>query len=145
MKKKDAIFTVTMFCLSFMLPHLHRAFAGHGTQRLQLFPLNDEAVSVQWYVKFIGEQVSYIMLLLLCCRVMIVAARHIANSPWNGRNITLDFVHMWVYVTGIVVVFSAIDLVHYLLAFRRIEWLFLAQNGLFVLLATLKIYATFKR
>jgi len=143
--KKSIRITVVLFALAFLLPNLHRAFSGYGVERVQMFLLSNEVISVQWYVKMLCQHISFLCTMLLVCSILKPVARHIGQAPWVGHNAVQEFVVMWWWVFAIISATAAIDVIHFIIAFQRIEWLFLLQNFLFLLLASYKIYYTLKK
>lgn len=138
--------SLLLFAMACLLPNLHRGFAIFGQNRLTLFPYaQQEAISVQWYVKMLGGMLSFSCTMFLITTILGPVQRHLQGAKWIGHNSLLAFVVMWRRIFIVVAATSLVDAIHFILAFQRFEWLFLLQNGLFFLLTFIMIYKAFTK
>lgn len=142
--KKDVKITLILFALSVFMNNLNRAFTS--SEIINPYPLMpDIKISVAWYAKHISELISFSLLMLCVCCILKPVKQHLKSVIWLGHNTLLTFVSVWHRIFMIVFLVSILDLIHYFIAFRRIEWFFLVQNGLFFLLTIFYLFKAFKK
>lgn len=151
MMKKYTIRTVATLIVSWVLPHVHRLWNNMPIEKITPFyfgrgktgkPLE---ISVQWYVKDIGDLLSFSLLMLTVVMILFPVIKHLKEVKWVGHNQLLIFVTLWHRLFLIVLVSSVFDLIHYLIAFRQVEWYFLILNGGYVVMSIYFIQKLWKR
>lgn len=142
--KKSVRTTLVLFFLSIFINNLNRAFSS--AEMINPYPLKtDIAISVAWYAKHICELLSFSLLMLCICFILKPVEEHLKTVQWVGHNSLHTFVKVWHRIFWVVFLVSGLDFIHYILAFRNIEWFFLVQNGFFFLLTTFYLFKAYRK
>ena len=139
--KQKLFVSLFLFLSASILPHAHRLWNNRPIVKFNPFPLSpDTTISHQWYVKDIGDQFGFILLMALVVYVMGIVIEHLKNYDWHGHNFVLEFARVWRRVFYVVLLISIFDLLNYLLSFRQSERIFLIENLLYWLLSGYYLY-----
>jgi hypothetical protein len=142
--KKNVRTTLVLFFLSVFVNNFNRVFSS--PEIITPFPFDkDVSISVAWYAKHICELLSFSLLMLCVCFILKPVEEHLKTVQWVGHNSLHTFVKVWHRIFWVVFLVSGLDLVHYILAFRHIEWFFLIQNGLFFLLTIFYLFKAYRK
>lgn len=142
--KKYVFLSLSLFFLSAFLNNLYRIF--NSDEIIKPFFLKKELeISVAWYAKHVCELLSFSFLMLCICSILKPVRNHLKNSNWLGHNSIYVFTKLWSRLFCTVVWISLFDLLHYIIAFRQLEWFFLIQNALFFLLTSYYIFHAYKK
>lgn len=148
--KKAAFRSVITFFIGCILPQIHRAFA-RPIVRINPFHYGVDRdgkeliIFLQWYVKDIGEALSFTAMMMTICFILKPIEKHLKEAKWVGHNSMMIFVKMWYRVFTVVIVISILDLIHYLLSYRHSEWFFLISNGIFLFFTVYYIYKAYRK
>lgn len=151
MMKKYTIRTVVTLSLSWVIPMLYRLWNNSPIEYIHPFLYgtgkdgNPLRISIQWYVKDIGELISYSLVMLTVCMILIPVIKHLQEVKWVGHNGLLIFVTVWQRLFQIIFWASVFDLIHYIIAFRQIEIYFLILNGFYFLLSFYYLFKLWRR
>ena len=141
--KKYVIKSLVFFGVSYFIQYAYK-FVEHPV-KVNPFPLKpDIAISTDWLAKHYGELVSYSFMMLAICYVLNPIERHFREKRTSFFALYI-FTRMWHRVFWVIFFTSLLDIVNYALSFKRNEYFFLIQNGLFLILTCYFIYKTYKR
>lgn len=144
MKKGKTILSITLLFMSVFANNIDRVFRSDAG--INPFPLRpDIRTSVGWYWDYLGDIVSFTFLMGTVVVILEVVYAHFADFRKKGYYALYTFTWMWHRVFWVILLTSVLDLIHYLLAARQIEWFFLGINGVFLVLTAIFIYKAFKR
>ena len=132
--KRFVKITLWLLALSCLLPHVHRAFNSIGERVITPFYFDKSLeISIGWYVKDIGDLLSYSLQMLMVCYILIPVKNHFEEVVEDGKNFNklLIFVTMWLRLFQTIFVTSLFDLLHYIIAFKHIQIYFLTLNGIY--------------
>lgn len=149
--KKYTIRTISTLIIGWVLPHIHRLWNNKPIEKITpfLFGKGKDGkpikISVEWYVKDIGDLLSFSLLMLTVVMILIPVIDHLKKVQWHGHNQLLIFVTLWYRLFLVILVSSIFDFIHYMVAFRQIEWYFLILNGGYVIMSTYFIQKLWKQ
>lgn len=133
--KKYAISTFTLLFFSFLLPNVYRMYNNGEIKTIHPFFLSNEKISLAWYLKDCGDLISFSMIVLVVCLLLNLIEKYLKSDHWTGNLEITNFVNLWQLVFWIIFFSSVLDFVHYLIAFKQIQWFFLIQSGLFLIVS----------
>lgn len=146
MIKKYTIRTIVTLVISWILPQIHRIYNNFPIKIIHPFPYAKQVeISTQWYVKDLGDLSSFSLLMVMVYMVLIPVRNHLKEAQWVGHNRLLNFVTLWHRLFLIIIIASIFDIVHYILAFRQLEWYFLILNGGYLVMSLYYIQKLWKR
>ncbi len=149
--KKGSIYIIIIFFVSLLIPQIHRICSNHSIILLHPFPFGFDSkglpisISLQWYLKEIGEILGTTGLFLCVCVVLKPVENHLKEVKWIGHNGLLIFVTMWRRIFYIVTAGYVFDLIHYLTSYRHSESFFLITNAVFLFWTGWYIYKAYKK
>lgn len=134
--KRFVKITLWLLAVSCILPHIHRAFNSVAGDIIHPFYFDKEVeISIGWYVKDIGDLLSYSLQMLMICYILIPVKKHFEEVLEDGKSFSklLIFVTMWLRLFQTIFVTSVFDFLHYMIAFKHIQIYFLTLNGVYFL------------
>lgn len=141
--KKFVIKTMLFFCASYFIQYVYKFVVN--PIMVNPFPLRpDISISTDWMFKYYGELISYSFMMLAICYVLNPIEQHL-KEKMNSYYGLYIFVRMWHRVFWVIFFTSILDIINYALSFKRNEYFFLIQNGLFLILTCYFIYKTYKK
>lgn len=143
--KKQTIISVSLFLLAALLPNVHRMLNNEHIYKFHPFPFSNMEISLQWYVKDLGDLFSYSLVMLLVLFLLRVVEKHLEGEQWKGHDKILSFIKVWERVFNITFIISIFDIAHYLLSFKQTEWLYLVMNGIFWIMTCYYLFKLKKR
>ena len=142
--KKQVTRTLLLFFISVLVGNLNRAF--NSSEMIAPFTVKpDIQISIAWYAKHVCDLLSFSLLMLCVCSILKPVENHLKEASWVGHNAMYVFVRVWHRIFLIVFIVSCLDLVHYIISFRQMEWFFLIQNGLFFIMTSFYLYKAYKK
>jgi len=140
MMKKYAISTFTLLFISFLLPNVYRIYNNGPIKMIKPFLLSSEEISIAWYLKDCGELLSFTSLVLVVCLLLNLIEKKV-EEPYE----VVFFINLWQVVFWVIFYSSILDFTHYIIAFKQIQWFFLIQSGLFLLISCNTICKAYKQ
>lgn len=140
MMKKYAISTFTLLFISFLSPNVYRIYNNSSIKMVRPFLLSKEEISIAWYLKDCGELLSFTCLVLVVCLLLNLIEKKV-EEPYE----VIFFINLWQVVFWVIFYSSILDLAHYVMAFKQIQWFFLIQSGLFLLISCNTICKAYKQ
>lgn len=134
--KRFVIKTVSLFFLSIITANAHRIFNASPIDIIHPFILQKSLpISKHWYYLFLGELISYSCVWLWVCFTLKPIINHLQNIKWNGNNPYLVFLTLWYDIFWVCFYASILDILHYLISFKRIWWWFIIQTTVFLFIS----------
>lgn len=144
--KKYWIISLSLLFLSVITGNLDRFTRLNDGGYIKPFPLmQDEQIHLWWYSKHIAELASFSLLMLMVCYIMKGIEQYFMEKPGESYTGIFIFVKTWHRLFWVIAITSLLDLIHYLLAFKRLEEFFLIQNGLYLMITAFFIYKAFRK
>lgn len=128
--------TVTLFFLSVFVANAHRVLNASRIEMLHPFIARPEIpISRHWYYLFLGDLISYSFVWLWVCFTLNPIQRHLQDIKWAGTNPYLVFVTLWHNIFWVCFFASILDIAHFLIGFKTIDWWFVVQNSVFLIIS----------
>lgn len=142
--KKPVTITLTLLFLSAIVNNLNRGIISSEMITPYFFEPAIK-ISVAWYAKHICELLSFSLIILCVCYVQRTVEQHLSKVSWPGHNTLYVFVKVWHRIFWTIFIISIVDLFHYLISFRQMEWFFLIQNGIFFTMTSYYLYKAYRK
>jgi len=137
--------SIALFCIACFAPQVYRTFNSNPVMIHPFYFMPETAISVAWYLKDIGEMISYSVIMFIVTLVLKPIESHLEDVKWSGHLGLLSFVKLWHRFFFVIFVISVFDLGHYVLAFKQSEVFFLVLNGFFVVLTGRYAYKIYRK
>lgn len=142
MKKTAALSTGYLFC-SVFAGHVDRVFVKN--EKVIKFPFLDSPTTLNWYADYLGDLCSYSLFMLCLITVMKPVYRHFENMQDTVHHRMFIFTRLWHRLFWVITITSFVDVIHFILAARQIEAVFLIQNIAFLLVTVVLIIKAYSR
>lgn len=105
----------------------------------------NEKISLAWYMKDIGELISFSLIILVVCIILNFVKSYLIKEKVSEYYRMRIFLKLWQEIFWIIFVSSILDFGHYMLAFKHAEWFFLSQTLAFFGMSCFYIFKSFYR
>ena len=145
--RNTIIKSISLFFISSILPNVHR-FLNNEHKMIMLKPFYiqvDKGISLAWYLKDIGELISFTLLSWVVCIILKAIEKYLRKERVMEYERMIVFIKLWREIFYVIFISSVLDFGHYMVAFKRAEWFFLIQTFIFFLMSCYYIFKSFYR
>lgn len=139
--KRYALTSIILLFISVLVGQVDRAY--NSVSAIKPFLISDYETTIGWYTDYLCDLCSFSFLMAAVIVILKPISVHFFTEEIHSW--LYGFVKMWHRVFWVIFVTSLLDIVHFIIAARQIEWFFLAQNGIFLLMTGFFIYKLYRR
>lgn len=106
---------------------------------------HDIVTSIGWYWDYLGDLISFSLLMYCVVLVLKPVYIHFRDTPVQAHTGLFIFTKLWHRIFLVIFVTSILDIIHYVLAARQIQQFFLIQNAVYLIMTGYFIFKAYHK